>query len=76
MGERHYKWDDKTGELEPRSCIHTSEHKYIIKYDTGLDMIFETDIPIISIYNLCQSCSEKPNFSNLKNIISKELIKK
>ncbi len=52
----------------PRECIHHSDHKYKIKYDTGLKHRPE------SIFILCQKCYEQPDFSNPKQIISMELL--
>lgn len=54
--------------IEPRQCIHHSDHKYKIKYDTGLD-----DTPE-SVYILCQKCYEKPDFSNIEEILTMELL--
>jgi len=51
----------------PKKCKHV-EHKYRITYNTGLENRPQ------SIFILCQNCYEKPHFSNIENIISKEVL--
>ncbi len=51
----------------PKECRHNS-HKYRITYHTGLDH------RPTSTFILCQNCYDKPHFSNIENIISKEVL--
>ena len=51
----------------PKECIHNS-HKYLVTYHTGLDH------RPTSTFILCQECYDKPHFSNIENIISKEVL--
>ncbi len=53
--------------LIPKKCKH--ESKYRVTYHTGLENRPK------STYILCQNCYDKPHFSNIENIISKEILK-
>ena len=53
--------------ITTRKCKHYS-HKYRVTYETGLENRPQ------STYILCQDCYEKPHFSNIENIISREVI--
>ncbi len=53
--------------ITPKKCKHPN-HKYKVKYETGLDTRPE------SLYILCQVCYDKPHFCNIENIISKEVL--
>ena len=54
--------------IEAKKCKHTEHHKYRVTYDTGLDHRPE------SIFILCQKCYDKPHFSDITCIISKEIL--
>jgi len=50
-----------------KECMHNL-HKYRVTYHTGLDH------RPTSTFVLCQKCYDKPHFSNIENIISREIL--